>query len=87
MNRPAGLTAKIKVADAELRNYVIELEKEISMLQKRLAKLQVQNVTQQEEIKKLQKEIKLSRNVESKGALAHLTPDEIIRILKETKGP
>ena len=53
MNRPASLAVKIKAADAELRNYVIELEKENLKLQKQIAKLQVKNLSQQNEIKAL----------------------------------
>ena len=55
MSRPASLRAKIKAADTELRNYVIELEKENSKLQQQIAKLQVKNLSQQNEIKALEK--------------------------------
>jgi predicted nuclease with TOPRIM domain len=53
VNRPSSLTAKLKAADVELRNYLIELEKENLKLHKQLAKLQVKNVSMQNEIKAL----------------------------------
>ena len=53
MRRPAGLIAKIKAADIEVKNYVIELEKENLRLHEQLGKLRVQNVYQQNEIKTL----------------------------------
>jgi hypothetical protein len=55
VSRPDSLTVKIKAADTELRNYVIELEKENLKLQQQIAKLQVKTVSQQNEIKALKK--------------------------------
>jgi hypothetical protein len=84
VNRPASLTAKMKTADIELRNYIMELEKKNLKLHDKLAKLQVQNVSQQNEIKAIQKEIKALKNGEIKGAFSHLSTDDLKNILKET---
>jgi len=50
MKRPRDLTSKLKTSDTELRNYILELEKENLKLQKQIAKLQVKNVSQQHQI-------------------------------------
>ena len=76
MSRPASLTAKIKVADAELKNYVIELEKENLKLQHQVAKLQVKNISQQNEIKALKK-------VEPKVVI-QMSSREVKEIIEET---
>ena len=76
MSRPASLTAKIETADAELRNYVIKLEKENLKLQQQIAKLQVKNVFQQNEIKALKKE--------QPKVVIHMSSEEVKDILKET---
>jgi len=41
------LTSKLKASDPELKNYVLELEKENLRLQRQIAKLQVKDVSQQ----------------------------------------
>jgi hypothetical protein len=53
MSRPKEITKKLKGSDPELSAYIIELEKENLRLQKQVAKLQVQNVTKDNEIKAL----------------------------------
>jgi hypothetical protein len=45
MKRPHDLTSKLKASDPELKNYVLELEKENLKLQKQIAKLQVKDVS------------------------------------------
>jgi len=55
MKRPNEITSKLKTSDKELRNYVIELEKENLKLQKQIAKLQVKNVSQQHQITAIKK--------------------------------
>jgi hypothetical protein len=55
LKRPKSLTAKFKVCDPELKLYIIELEKENLKLHKQIAKLQVQNITYQNEITALKK--------------------------------
>lgn len=55
LKRPKSLTAKFKVCDPELKLYVIELEKKNLKLHKQIVKLQVQNVTYQNEITALKK--------------------------------
>ncbi len=53
MSRPTEITKKLKVADPELSKYIIELEKDNLRLHKQIAKLQVNNLTQGNEIKAL----------------------------------
>lgn len=55
MKRPQHLSAKLKKTDMELRNYVLELEKEINRLQKNNARLEVKDVSQQCQIAELKK--------------------------------
>ncbi len=76
MGRPASLTAKIKAADTELKNYVIELEKENFKLQQQIAKLQVKNISQQNEIKALKKG--------QPKVVIRMSHPEVKDILKET---
>jgi hypothetical protein len=55
MGRPREITKKLKVADPELSRYVVELEKENLRLHKKVAKLQVENLTKDNEITTLKK--------------------------------
>ena len=55
MKRPKNLTTKLNVCDPEIKLYVIELEKLNLKLHKQIAKLQVQNIDYQHEIKALKK--------------------------------
>ena len=55
MKRPPDLTSKLKAADPELKNYVLELEKENLKLQKQIAKFQVKDLSQQNQIIALKK--------------------------------
>ena len=55
MSRPEDITKKLKGADPELSMYIIELERENLKLHKKVAKLQVANVTKNNEIKQLKK--------------------------------
>ena len=50
MKRPKSLTAKLQKCDTEIKLYVTELEKENLNLQKQIAKLQVESVSQQNKI-------------------------------------
>lgn len=50
MKRPPDLTSKLNASDPELKNYVLELEKENFKLQRQIAKLQVKDVSQQNQI-------------------------------------
>ena len=53
MGRPTEITKKLKGAHPELSMYIVELEKENLRLHKQVAKLQVKNLTQDNEIKAL----------------------------------
>lgn len=53
MSRPTEITKKLKVADPELSKYIIELEKENLRLHKQIARLQVKDVSQQNQIRAL----------------------------------
>lgn len=55
MNRPHNLISKLKTSNPELKNYVFELEKENLKLQKQIAKFQVKDVSQQNQITALKK--------------------------------
>lgn len=55
MKHPNSLTSKLKVCDREVINYVTALEAENLKLQKKIAKLQVQNTSRQNEIATLKK--------------------------------
>ncbi len=55
MKRPNDLAFKLKTSDPELQNYVLELEKENLRLQKQIAKFQVKDVSQQNQITALKK--------------------------------
>jgi hypothetical protein len=55
MKRPPDLRSKLKASDPELKNYVLELEKENLKLQRQIAKLQVKDVFQQNQITALKK--------------------------------
>jgi len=46
MKRPQNITFKLKNTDIEIKNYLLEMEKEINRLQKVNAKLQVQVILQ-----------------------------------------
>jgi hypothetical protein len=56
MSRPREITKKLRGADPELSMYIVELEKENLRLHKKVAKLQVENVTKDNEIKALKKD-------------------------------
>jgi hypothetical protein len=53
MSRPREITKKLREADPELSMYVKELERVNLRLQKKIAKLQVANLTKDNEIKVL----------------------------------
>ena len=55
MKRQNHLNSKLKKADVELVNYILELEKEIARLQKYNAHLEVKDVSQQAQISELKK--------------------------------
>jgi len=55
MGRTSDLTAKLKSSDPGLRNYVLELERENMRLQRQIAKLQVKDISQQNQIAALKK--------------------------------
>jgi hypothetical protein len=55
MKRPSNLTSKLKASDPELKNYVLELERQNLKLQKQIAKFQVKDVSQQNQIIALKK--------------------------------
>ena len=62
MKRPSKISSKLKNADVTLVDYVVELENKISeffkenaTLQKKNAKMEVQNISNQNKIKALEK--------------------------------
>ena len=55
MKRPLDLMSKLKASNPELKNYVLELEKENLKLHKQIAKLQVKDISQQNQITALKK--------------------------------
>ena len=62
MKRPSEISSKLKNTDVTLVNYVVELENKISeffkentTLQKKNAKMEVQNISNQNKIKALEK--------------------------------
>jgi len=55
MKRPLDLMSKLKASNPELKNYVLELEKENLKLQKQIAKFQVKDLSQQNQITALKK--------------------------------
>ncbi len=55
MKRPQSITSKLKNTDVEVKNYLLELEKENGKLQKRIAKFQVKDISQQHKISALEK--------------------------------
>ena len=55
MKRPKDITAKFKVADPDLVEYIKALEKENLRLQKKIGHLHVKDVSQQNEIITLKK--------------------------------
>jgi hypothetical protein len=55
MSLPREITKKLQGADPELSRFVKELEKEDLRLHKKIAKLQVENVTKDNEIKAIKK--------------------------------
>jgi hypothetical protein len=55
LSLPREITKKLQGADPELSRFVKELEKENLRLHKKIAKLQVENVTKDNEIKALNK--------------------------------
>jgi len=61
MPRPTDITKKLKGADPELSMHILELEKENFKLQKKVTKLQVENVTKDNEIKVLKKALEKER--------------------------
>ena len=56
MSRPNEITKKLQGADPELSLYVKELERVNYRLQKKIAKLQADNLTKDNEIKAIKKE-------------------------------
>jgi len=55
MSRPTDITKKLKGVDPELSMYIKELERENLKLHKKVAKLQVEIVTKDNEIKVIKK--------------------------------
>lgn len=55
MKRPNNLTTKLNLCELEIKNYVLELEAKNAKLQKEIAKLEVENISQQHKISALQK--------------------------------
>jgi hypothetical protein len=55
MKRPNNLTAKLKLCDPEIQNYVVALETKNAKLQKEIANLEVENVSYQHKITALKK--------------------------------
>jgi len=55
MKRDPNLTSKLKNTDIEIKNYLFELEKENEKLHAQIAKFQVKDVSQQNEITGLKK--------------------------------
>jgi hypothetical protein len=55
MKRPSEISSKFKKADVELRNYILELEKENARLQKKNIKMEMQDISNQKKIKILEK--------------------------------
>jgi hypothetical protein len=55
MKRPNKITAKLKTADIELAEYVKCLEKENMRLHSEIAKMQVKDVSQQNQVTALKK--------------------------------
>jgi SMC interacting uncharacterized protein involved in chromosome segregation len=55
MSRPREITQKLKGADPELSRYIVELEKKNIRLHKKVAKLQVEVLSKNNEIKALNK--------------------------------
>jgi len=55
MKRPNEITAILKYADPDLQLYIFELEKLNLKLKNQIAKLQVQNISYQNEITALKK--------------------------------
>jgi len=61
MSRPTDTTNKLKGADPEISMYTLELEKENFKLQKKVAKLQGENITKDNGIKVLKKALEKER--------------------------
>jgi len=61
MSRPTDITNKLKGADPEISMYTLELEKENFKLQKKVAKLQGENITKDNGIKVLKKALEKER--------------------------
>ena len=57
MNMPESLNPAFKTAQPELNNYVIALKSENLKLHQQISRLQVQNVTKQNRILSLEKEL------------------------------
>ncbi len=55
MKCPPELTQRLKFCDPRLKSYILELEKENLRLQRQIAKLQVKDVSQQNQIASLKK--------------------------------
>ncbi len=55
MKRQPEINPKLNTSDPEVKNYVLELEKENLRLQKQIAKLQVKDISQQNQIIALKK--------------------------------
>ncbi len=55
MNRSKSITLKLKKTDVEIKNYVLELEKENAKLQKTIAKFEAKSVSNQHRISALKK--------------------------------
>lgn len=64
MARPKEITKILKTADSELAQYVVTLEKENQKLHNRIAKLQVDVLTKDNEIKALKKNPPLKINIQ-----------------------
>ncbi len=58
MSRPKSLNTALKAANLEIQQYIVALESENLKLHKQMAKLQVKDVTQQNEITALRREVK-----------------------------
>lgn len=56
MSRPKEITKKLKGVDQELSMYIVEMDKENLRLHRQIAKLRVDNLTKNNEIKALKKE-------------------------------
>lgn len=58
MQKPSDLNAKLKHCESEIKEYVRALQTENAKLQRRIAKLEVNNLSLNNRIKALKKELK-----------------------------